>query len=582
MSYALTPNLGLFQPTVDGDDNLWGGRLNQNAATLDTIVGSIANVLHYPGVDPTGVADSTTAFRNALATGKSVWAPAGTYLIRGQLTVTGAQTLRGDGSATTLLVDGAFDPTVTTGVVVLTNTLNQLRPALSDLTIKFVQPPDLVTTAAVAAASGTSLTVANATGIVVGMSLVNRTHSNSILAPVYQTAGTATAVSAIAGNVLTLNRGITSPGVSAGDTLQFASVRSMFKTLAAGGTATPGGTGVQYPWAVYASPQGTVLIQRVMIIGAWNGIYVRGSSFQIEKADVFAHNIGLDIDGCFNFPSLIDYRFWPWGNEPIAGVRDALTNVYYDGQTVAANIGQCDGLGCFNFQSWRGHLNLTSGWSWGEFTGVMLDGDNTNLTITAAGGGWAQINNFYSTKGSMAVGKAFTLNAGNPKFRCTINGMQMISAATDISTLVQNGVMAISGGYFWDGLQGTLSMIQVAGTSSLHLSDTRLDASGPRTDTYIGMTGTASLNLHDVAFVQAAGAGGNAINASGTNVVAINNVALNGWGVLLGGSVVNNAYSGQRWLPASVSYAGDAAAAAAGVAVGQLYRNGSAVMVRVV
>jgi hypothetical protein len=35
------------------------------------------------------------------------------------------------------------------------------------------------------------------------------------------------------------------------------------------------------------------------------------------------------------------------------------------------------------------------------------------------------------------------------------------------------------------------------------------------------------------------------------------------------------------WLPASASYASDAAAATGGVAVGQIYRNGSAVMCRI-
>ena len=42
------------------------------------IQGATANVLDY-GADPTGVADSTAAFTAALATGKKVWIPNGTY-----------------------------------------------------------------------------------------------------------------------------------------------------------------------------------------------------------------------------------------------------------------------------------------------------------------------------------------------------------------------------------------------------------------------------------------------------------------------------------------------------------------------
>lgn len=35
---ATTPNLHLNKPLVDGDDNIWGGLLNDNADTLDTVI----------------------------------------------------------------------------------------------------------------------------------------------------------------------------------------------------------------------------------------------------------------------------------------------------------------------------------------------------------------------------------------------------------------------------------------------------------------------------------------------------------------------------------------------------------------
>ena len=300
----------------------------------------VANVLDF-GADPTGVADSTGAFQRALALSRTVWAPTGIYLIRGQLTVLGGQWLRGDGWGTTLLVDAGLDPTIATGVVVLTNTLNQSPPVLSDLTIQCVQPPDIATTATAASAAGvTTITVASAASIVVGMSVVDRTHHAAIQAPVYANGPTATLVTAVAGNVVTLNTSVKAPGVSMGDVLQFGAVRSMFKTLAAGGTATPGGTGIQYPWAVYVSPSRTARIERVMITGAWNGIYVRGPAFQVEKADVSAFNVGLDADQCYNFCTLNDYRFWPWGNDSAGDSRDALLNASYDGVPVAANLGE--------------------------------------------------------------------------------------------------------------------------------------------------------------------------------------------------------------------------------------------------
>lgn len=47
-------------------------------ATYSMIEGACANVLDY-GADPTGAADSTQAFTDAIATGKRVWIPNGTY-----------------------------------------------------------------------------------------------------------------------------------------------------------------------------------------------------------------------------------------------------------------------------------------------------------------------------------------------------------------------------------------------------------------------------------------------------------------------------------------------------------------------
>lgn len=40
--YTTTPTLGLLKPTVGGDDDAWGGHINQNADTLDSTVASKA------------------------------------------------------------------------------------------------------------------------------------------------------------------------------------------------------------------------------------------------------------------------------------------------------------------------------------------------------------------------------------------------------------------------------------------------------------------------------------------------------------------------------------------------------------
>ena len=129
-----------------------------------------ANVMDF-GADPTGVADSTAAIRAAIATGKNVFLPFGVYRVTGRLnlaSLTKSQALLGDAAGTFILIDTTFDPTVTDGVVVLTG-INQTdqRPMIKDITFKFEQPADIVTTAMAASATGANtITVASVVGIV--------------------------------------------------------------------------------------------------------------------------------------------------------------------------------------------------------------------------------------------------------------------------------------------------------------------------------------------------------------------------------------------------------------------------------
>jgi hypothetical protein len=70
------------------------------ATTVEAKLRETVSVLDF-GADSTGVADSTTAFLNAFATGKSVYAPAGTYLTNIQ-TMPSNSYLFGDGASTVI------------------------------------------------------------------------------------------------------------------------------------------------------------------------------------------------------------------------------------------------------------------------------------------------------------------------------------------------------------------------------------------------------------------------------------------------------------------------------------------------
>ena len=83
-------------------------------ATYSMIQGAPANVLDY-GADPTGVADSTAAFNAALATGKPVYAPKGSYKINIVISSSN-KTIYGDGIDVTV-----FSPYVATNPIITLN-----------------------------------------------------------------------------------------------------------------------------------------------------------------------------------------------------------------------------------------------------------------------------------------------------------------------------------------------------------------------------------------------------------------------------------------------------------------------------
>ena len=86
-----------------------------------------------------GTTDDTTAIRNAIATGKHVYLPAGNYLITNSLTMTtGGQMMTGDGrNSSYFTINSSFNMSAT-GVIIFST--GEPGPQLENFGMRFVQP----------------------------------------------------------------------------------------------------------------------------------------------------------------------------------------------------------------------------------------------------------------------------------------------------------------------------------------------------------------------------------------------------------------------------------------------------------
>ena len=482
---------------------------------------SPANVLDF-GADPTGVGDSTAAFNAALALRRGgrpvdVFVPSGVYRLSTSIQVgdtTYSQRLFGNGWSTVLSVGPDFSASANGVIVTVPANGTMAQASITDLQILFQQPPDISTTNTGTTLAGSAdVPLASVAGIQVGFYCRDMTDSGA-----FPFQSTMPKVVSIAGNVVTLDRTV-SHNIGAGHVFQFAANRSMAVPLSSTPTLAPGAPAIQYPWAIYAVSQ-SVFIDHVVVGGAWNGVYIRGQTFVIGQYFVGCLNIGLDVDQCFNFPKVDHFQLWGWG---FPSASAAMLGIYYDGQTVAANIGRCDDFTADVIQSWCGIVNFTSTWSWGQINQLKLDGDNSALNVL--GGGWAQLGEVYKTGGQNQISMPLVISGTT---RVDIDSLTMSTAQAGSSITVSNGTLTIGKGYLWNGQIGANPMISVTG-GALSMNQMRFDSSVGRTTTYLTQTG-GSVRISDSAFIIAPGAGGRAFALTDNVMNAIVDVEQNGWG----------------------------------------------------
>jgi hypothetical protein len=354
-----------------------------------------------------------------------------------------------------------------------------------------------------------------------------------------------------------------------------ANSRAAFKTIAAGGTSTPGGTGVRYPWAIATISRCRPIISRVRISAAWDGITTNGiqAPFWLDTIEMGALDCGLSIgegaDGVHDFSHITGYHFWPFGMD----VDPILTSVYTDLQTVAMRVGVADGLEIKGFTSYSGRVVFTSAASitWATITNMLLDNSGARLEISAAR--YLQFVNF-SAIGDNSTGSMVKIDGGIVGFS---NWYSVHQQQAQLE--VTGGDVAVNGAVF-DLLAPPAGCATIT-AGALRMSGVRahVRAAGAYAQPLLMQTGTGVMQIDNVNVTGVAG-------SSGTGIQYYTDVL----GNLLGGYTLASGWTvghvtGQLGdygtaMPMG-NFATDALAAAGGVPIGRRYRNGSVVQVRV-
>lgn len=371
----------------------------------------VANAIFY-GADPTNnqstdasVPINAAGAATAYGVKRTVYLPAGVYHIKNPIFVALDQCLIGDPNGTFIDVSVDFSPTATGGEIQTATTSNTTdnSPCFENIIVQHHQPPDFVTTTTQAtSATGTTITVASASGIVQGDYVYDNTTPASIPNQGSNLAAGLTTVSLITGNVITLSNAVIGAGVGNGDSIHFAQPRANFTTLAQGCSLTAGAPGCKYLWAFYNNGAQEVHYNHILVTGAWDCMFQRGQAYFMDDVKCGALDVGLDQDASFNF-SQMGYMFWSYGlgfpSTNINGGNPAFGQIYYDGSTTCANFGENDGLSALSVQCWVGKVNILSNATFTHFTSLMMDGNNADISFGGSAGGWTQIGDFYSTKG---------------------------------------------------------------------------------------------------------------------------------------------------------------------------------------
>ena len=263
------------------------------------------------------------------------------------------------------------------------------------------------------------------------------------------------------------------------------SSRAAMLTLAQGCTATPtAGTGCKYPPAVIAPNASRLILDRVRVSAAWDGVSLPANpgGLWINDLEVGALDVGLAIDNGSDGCHIKGYHFWPFG----LSSGTTLSSVYGDGNTVAAQLGRCDAMSVDDLMTYGGRVSVLADATQLDITNLRLDGDHANLE---AAGGHVRVTNAYSTKSAAPLDSSI-LNLG-----AVLEIAQLTALVSNPPPIVNNaaGDTTITAGYFNQNNFAAAAATVEAGVLNLdhvHMAPAQ-STTTPRTVPYVLQTGGA-------------------------------------------------------------------------------------------
>jgi hypothetical protein len=319
--------------------------------------------------------------------------------------------------------------------------------------------------------------------------------------------------------------------------------RANFTTLAAGCTSALGGTGCEYPPAIYVptGQNGREYIENVQIGNAWDGIIdLSATGIRAYHLRIAALDIGITLANGSDFGTVDDYehhaQFGLCGYGQPANCN-LYNDIYLDGSTFAASLGRGDGTTYSNWRVWSSRIALTSAFTWGSFDTLKLDGANSTLEVAHTNGSpGLQISDVYTTGSANDTTDthcSIDINNSNANGAVTLTNVDLNNAGSHTDGAgtdfcLKGGYASITGGRIVSNAANAPAITQSGGI--LSVSGVTFPARGSTAYTVplVNVTSTGIISFTGNTFPQ------NDTNAGAIAIAtdnAVNNVAANAFGV---------------------------------------------------